>query len=109
MCAFRLPSAFFNLPALYLCPMATHTFRLANTPHGTLLVKFYQVEPYSEQAFQRERARDFLQTTTVGAGGQWGLALYQGLVDHNPVLPEAILRLHFRCPDCNCVRIERGT
>ena len=88
--------------------MATHTFRLNNTPLGTLLVKFYQIEPYSEQAFQRERARDFLQTTTVGSGGSWSLALYQGLVDDNPVLPEAILHLHQRCPECNCVRIERG-
>jgi len=88
--------------------MATHTFRLSNTPLGTLLIKFYQIEPYSEQAFQRERARDFLHTTTVGSGGSWALALYQGLVDDNPVLPEAILRLQQRCPACNCVRIERG-
>lgn len=92
----------------FFCAMATHTFRLSNTPLGTLLVKFYQIEPYSEQAFQRERARDFLQTTTVGSGSSWSLALYQGLVDDNPVLPEAILRLHQRCPECNCVRIERG-
>jgi hypothetical protein len=93
---------------LFFCAMATYTFRLTNTPLGTLLVKFYQIEPYSEQAFQREQARDFLNTTTVGLGSSWGLSLYQGLVDNNLVLPEAILRLHVRCPECNCVRIERG-
>lgn len=88
--------------------MPDHTFRLKNTPLGNLVVKFYQVEPYSEAAFERMRLRDFWLTTAPGSGSSWALALYQGLVTANPVLPEAIAQLHTRCAACNCVRIERA-
>lgn len=89
-----------------LCPMADHIFRLKDTPLGTLLVKFYQVEPYSDEAFTRAQALDFLQAT-VGSGNSWSLSLYQGSIAANPVLPEAIAQLHARCPSCTAVRIEQ--
>lgn len=89
------------------CPMPDHTFRLKNTPLGNLVVKFYQVEPYSEAAFERVRLRDFWLTTAPRSGNTWALSLYQGLVADNHILPEAIAQLHTRCAACNCVRIER--
>ena len=88
--------------------MADYTFRLKDTPLGTLLVKFYQVEPYSPEAFERVIGRDFLVTTIPGSGGSWGSRLYQGEVDNVSVLPESIFMLQMRCPNCNCVRIERA-
>ncbi len=88
--------------------MADHIFRLKDTPIGTVLVKFYQIEPYSEEAFLRARSRDFLQAT-VGSGNAWSLALYQGRIETNPVLPEAIAQLHARCPACTAVRIEQAS
>ena len=57
-----------------LCAMADHIFRLKDTPLGTLLVKFYQVEPYSDEAFTRAQALDFLQAT-AGSGNSWSLSL----------------------------------
>ena len=88
--------------------MADHIFRLKDTPLGTVLVKFYQIEPYSDEAFMRAKARDFLQTT-VGSGNAWSLALYQGPIETNSVLPEAIASLHARCPSCTAVRIEQAS
>ncbi|GAA3921409.1 hypothetical protein [Hymenobacter algoricola] len=88
--------------------MADHTFRLKNTPLGNLVVKFYQVEPYSEEAFAQVCVRDFWLTTAPGSGSTWSLAIYQGPVADNPVLPEAIAQLHARCPACNGLRIERA-
>jgi hypothetical protein len=85
-------------------------FRLKNTPLGTVLVKFYQVVPYSSEAFERELITEHLRT-------QWGndrtvilrssKALYQGLVLSNTVLIGAVAKLAERCPTCNCVRVER--
>lgn len=95
----------FALVAL-LCAMADHIFRLTNTPLGTVRVKFYQIEPYSDNAFLRARAKEFLQTTP-GSGNPWSLALYQGPIETNTVLPEAIAQLHARCPNCTAVRIEQ--
>ena len=93
----------------YFGVMADHTFRLRHTPLGTLLVKFYRVEPYTPQGFHQRIAADFLATTTPGQGtGSWYLALFQGLIDDASVLPEAVWRLAQRCPDCNCVRIEQA-
>jgi hypothetical protein len=89
------------------CPMPDHTFRLKNTPLGNLVVKFYQVEPYSAAAFERVRLRDFWLTTAPGSGNTWALSLYQGPIADNHILPEAIAQLHTRCAACNCVRIER--
>ena len=88
--------------------MPDHTFRLKNTPLGNLVVKFYQIEPYSEAAFERVRLRDFWLTTAPGSGSSWALSLYQGLITTNHILPEAIAQLHTRCAACNCVRIERA-
>ena len=88
--------------------MPDHAFRLKNTPLGNLVVKFYQVEPYSEEAFERVRLRDFWLTTAPGSGSTWALALYQGPIETNHILPEAIAQLHTRCPACNCLRIERA-
>ncbi|RAK62000.1 hypothetical protein DLM85_24670 [Hymenobacter edaphi] len=88
--------------------MADRIFRLSNTPLGTVLVKFYQVDPYSDEEFQRVRARDFLQATLPGSGQPWGFALCQGRVAANNVLPEAVARLHAQCPYCTAVRIERA-
>lgn len=88
--------------------MADCTFRLTNTPLGTVLVKFYHVEPYSDEAFERVRARDFLQATLPGSGQSWGLALYQGRVATNHVLLDAVAQLHAQCPHCTAVRIERA-
>lgn len=88
--------------------MADHIFRLKDTPLGTLIVKFYQVESYSSEAFERMVQRDFLRTTIPSSGGNWGSRLYQGEVDNAFVLPEAIFKLHMHCPHCNCVRIERA-
>lgn len=90
-----------------LCAMADHIFRLKDTPLGTLLVKFYQVEPYSDEAFTRAQTLDFLQAT-AGSGNSWSLSLYQGSIAANPVLPEAIAQLHARCPACTAVRIEQA-
>ena len=87
--------------------MADHTFRLTNTPLGTVLVKFYQIEPYSDEAFTKAKAQEFLQAT-VGSGNVWSLALYQGRIETNSVLPEAIAGLHARCPQCTAVRIEQA-
>jgi hypothetical protein len=72
------------------------------------VVKFYQVAPYSEAAFKRVRLRDFWLSSSPGSGSSWALCLFQGLVAMNPVLPEAIAQLHARCPQCNCLRIERA-
>jgi len=90
--------------------MAEHIFRLKNTPLGTVLVKFYQVIPYSSEAFERELITEHLRK-------QWGKdrtvivqsskAFYQGPVLSNTVLIGAVARLAERCPACNCVRIER--
>ena len=88
--------------------MADRIFRLTNTPLGTVLVKFYHVEPYSDDAFQQAKARDFLQATLPGSGQSWGLALYQGRIYTNNVLPEAVAQLHAQCPHCTAVRIERA-
>lgn len=89
-----------------LCTMADHIFRLKDTPMGTLLVKFYQIEPYSDEAFTWAQSMDFLQAT-AGSGNSWSLSLYQGSIAANPVLPEAIAQLHARCPSCTAVRIEQ--
>lgn len=89
--------------------MPDHTFRLHNTPLGTLLVKFYRVEPFTPDAFQRRLAADFFAATVPGQRTQsWQLSLFQGLVDDTPVVSEAVWRLAERCPECNCVRIERA-
>lgn len=56
----------------------------------------------------RARAKEFLQAT-AGSGNSWSLALYQGRIDTNPVLPEAIAQLHNRCPACTAVRIEQAS
>jgi hypothetical protein len=90
--------------------MAEQIFRLKNTPLGTVLVKFYQVVPYSSEAFERELITEHLRT-------QWGKnrtvivrsskALYQGLVLSNTVLIGAVAKLAERCPTCNCVRVEQ--
>src|SRR4028119_2311935 len=90
--------------------MARQIFRLKNTPLGTVLVKFYQVVPYSSEAFERELITEHLRT-------HWGRdrtvilrsskALYQGLILSNTVLIGAVTNLAERCPTCNCVRIER--
>jgi hypothetical protein len=87
--------------------MPDHTFRLKNTPLGNLVVKFYQVEPYSEEAFARACLRDFWLTAAPGSGNTWALSLYQGPITDNHILPDAIAQLHTRCAACNCVRIER--
>ena len=91
----------------YFTLMADHSFRLSNTPLGTLLVKFYRVEPFAPEAFHRRLAADFLVATVSGNGG-WRLSLFQGLVDDATVLPETIWRLAERCLECNCVRIEQA-
>jgi len=88
--------------------MADHIFRLTNTPLGTVLVKFYQIEPYSDEGFTQAKAQEFLQAT-VGSGNAWSLALYQGRIATNTVLPEAIAQLHARCPECTAVRIEQAS
>lgn len=88
--------------------MADYTFRVKNTPLGVLVVKFYHIEPYSEQAFAQARIREFWHATQPGSGQRWGRALYQGLVQDNPCLPDFIAQLHARCAHCNCVRIEHG-
>jgi hypothetical protein len=90
--------------------MAEQIFRLKNTPLGTVLVKFYQVVPYSSEAFERHLITEHL-------GRQWGKnqtvilrsskALYQGLVLNNTVLIGAVAKLAERCPACNCLRIEQ--
>lgn len=88
--------------------MADYTFRAKNTPFGTLVVKFYHVEPYSDDAFMRVRVREFWYATEPGSGQSWGQGLYQGLVVDNPILPDFIAQLHARCAHCNCLRIEQG-
>jgi hypothetical protein len=90
--------------------MAEQIFRLKNTPLGTVLVKFYQVVPYSSEAFERELITEHLRTgwgrdRTVIV--QSSKALYQGLVLSNTVLIGAVAKLAERCPGCNCVRVER--
>jgi hypothetical protein len=90
--------------------MDEQIFRLNNTPLGTVLVKFYQVVPYSSEAFERHLITEHLRT-------QWGKdrtvilrsskAFYQGLVSSNTVLIGAVAKLAERCPMCNCVRIEQ--
>ncbi len=110
MYSFRQLCAFppFVVSQSLFCRMADHIFRLKDTPLGTVLVKFYQITPYSDDAFMKAKARDFLQAT-VGSGNPWSLALYQGRIDTNPVLTEAIAQLHTRCPACTAVRIEQAS
>ena len=100
----------FGLRSATFCfSMADHTFRLQNTPLGTLLVKFYRVNPYTPEGFQRRLAADFLATAIPGQRTvSWHLSLFQGLVDDASVVPEAVWRLAERCPECNCVRIEQA-
>jgi hypothetical protein len=88
--------------------MADYIFRVKNSPLGALVVKFYQVEPYSDQAFAQKRVREFWEASKPGSGQLWRLALSQGLVQDNPLLPDFIAQLHARCAHCNCVRIEQG-
>jgi len=91
----------------YFRAMADHTFRLNNTPLGTILVKFYQVVPYTPEGFQRRVITDFWEMTKPGKQKEpWGTARYQGPLEYNPVLPEAVAALAKKCPGCNCVRIE---
>lgn len=85
--------------------MADHIFRLKDTPLGTVLVKFYQITPYTDEAFNRAKALDFWQAT---AGNPWSMALYQGPVSTNHVLTKAVAQLHTRCPTCTAVRIEKA-
>jgi hypothetical protein len=90
--------------------MPEQIFRLKNTPLGTVLVKFYQVVPYTSEAFERHLIKEHLRT-------QWGKdrtvilrsskAFYQGLLLGNTVLIGAIAKLAERCPTCNCIRIEQ--
>ena len=87
--------------------MANHTFRLKNTPLGTVLVKFYRVVPYTPEGLQRRLTTDFWVMTEPGKQKEpWRIARYQGLLEYNPVLPEAVAALAKKCPECNCVRIE---
>lgn len=72
---------------------------------GTVLVKFYQITPYTDEAFNRAKALDFWQAT---AGNPWSMALYQGPVSTNHVLTKAVAQLHTRCPACTAVRIEKA-
>lgn len=90
------------------CSMADHVFRLKDTPLGTVLVKFYQIIPYTDEAFTRAKALDFWQSTP-GSGNAWSMALYQGPISTNHVLTEAIAQLHTRCPACTAVRIEQAS
>jgi len=46
--------------------MADYTFRLNNTPLGTILVKFYRVVPYTPEGLQRRLAADFWVMTEPG-------------------------------------------
>ena len=91
--------------------MAAHTFRLKNTPQGTLLVKFYRVVPYSAEDLERQVVGDFLLATGMSGTTAFttNRALYQGTVLQNPVLIGAVARLAQRCQDCNCVRIEQAS
>jgi hypothetical protein len=87
--------------------MADHTFRLNNTSLGTVLVKFYRVVPYTPEGLQRRLTTDFWLMTEPGKQKEpWRMARYQGLLEYNPVLPEAVATLAKKCPECNCVRIE---
>lgn len=87
--------------------MADHTFRLRNTPLGTVLVKFYRVIPYTSAGLERRLAADFWVMTQPGKQQEpWRTARYQGPLEHNPVLAEAVAALAKKCPECNCVRIE---
>ena len=87
--------------------MADHTFRLNNTPLGTVLVKFYRVVPYTPEGLQRRLTADFWLMTEPGKQKEpWRIARYQGLLEYNQVLPEAVAALAKKCPKCNCVRIE---
>ena len=95
-------------PSAVFCLMADHTFRLKNTPLGDLVVKFYQIEPYSPRAFELALQRDFLVTSIPGSGGSWGTLLNQGMVDDVTVEPWDVFLLHMQCTHCNCVRVERG-
>lgn len=85
--------------------MADHIFRLKDTPLGTVLVKFYQITPYTDEAFNRAKSLDFWQAT---AGNPWSMALYQGPISTNHVLTKAVAQLHTRCPACTAVRIEQA-
>ena len=87
--------------------MADHAFRLHNTPLGTILVKFYRVVPYTPEGLQRRLAADFWVMTEPGKQKEpWRTARYQGPLEYNSVLPEAVTALAKKCPECNCVRIE---
>jgi len=68
--------------------MAVHTFRLNNTPQGTLLVKFYRVVPYSAESLERQIISEMLLATGMGGTTTFktSRALYQGPVLQNPVL-----------------------
>ena len=93
---------------VYFGRMADQTFRLQNSPLGTLFIRFYRVVPYDAQTLERQVMADFMLAMGMGqAGVDTHRTLYQGPVLQNPVLIEAVARLAQRCPSCNCVHIER--
>lgn len=104
MCCFGLRNARVGFASgqRYFAVMAEQTFRVKNTPQGTVLVKFYRVEPYSPDGLARQVMGDWWQTGKLSAPRP----LYQGLIAQTTVLGEAVQRLAERCPGCNCVRVE---
>jgi hypothetical protein len=63
--------------------MADYTFRLNNTPFGTILVKFYRVVPYTPEGLQRRLTNDFWLMTEPGKQKEpWRIARYQGLLEY---------------------------
>jgi hypothetical protein len=89
--------------------MDTPTFLLKNTPMGTVVVKFFQVVPYSWEAFEQQLMADYLRINWEDNQVllRSSTALYQGLVLRNTVLIPAIAKLSEQYPMYNCVRIER--
>ncbi len=83
--------------------MAEQTFRVKNTPQGTVLVKFYRVEPYTPEGLTRQVIGDWWRASQLLVPPP---CLYQGLLAQATVLGDVVQRLAEQCPGCNCVRIE---
>ncbi|RZM08793.1 MAG: hypothetical protein EOO88_49705 [Pedobacter sp.] len=78
-------------------------FRLTGTPKGNLLVSFYQLDVFNQQAVNWHIA-GLLVENKLNAG-----VLYEGNLSNNTVYPTAIYNLLERVEVyVNCVRIEQA-
>lgn len=77
-------------------------FRLTGTPDGNLLVSFYQLDVFNEQAVNWHIAGLLVENKLAAR------VLYEGNLSNNTAYPTAIYNLLERVDQyVNCVRIEK--